>query len=276
MIFVYNIRYPTFSIDNMTHYFKVVVDSTPEPLSLPDAGVLFTTKEHLHKFYGYGDYILPIVFPVEDPDFKLVQGPSGDCWRANKLSFGPRISMGDPNALLSFGLQIPSMWWASEKGHLSVLNWWKESGFELKYTNESMDGASAKGRVEVLEWWKNSGLELKYSGHSINKAAEYGHIEVLEWWKESGLSLRYDESALDWASANGQLEVLEWWKQSDFEIEYSNMAMDWASGSGHVAVLDWWRQSGFKLMYTSDAMLFADENDRVDVKEWWERSGLNY
>jgi hypothetical protein len=49
--------------------------------------------------------------------------------------------------------------WASQYGHVEVLEWWKNSGLECKWSDAAMDGASRD--VEVLEWWKNSGLEWK-------------------------------------------------------------------------------------------------------------------
>ena len=42
--------------------------------------------------------------------------------------------------------------WASINGHLHILEWFKNSGFELKYTEHAIDRASASGRLHILEW----------------------------------------------------------------------------------------------------------------------------
>ena len=39
------------------------------------------------------------------------------------------------------------------------------------------------GHVHVLEWFKNSGFEFKYDEDVITNAAENGHIDVLEWFR---------------------------------------------------------------------------------------------
>jgi len=40
--------------------------------------------------------------------------------------------------------------------------------------------------VNILEWWKNSGLEIKYTYYAMHRASFCGYIEILEWWRISG------------------------------------------------------------------------------------------
>jgi hypothetical protein len=119
---------------------------------------------------------------------------------------------------------IPKIWqmkpdWASSKGHVELLQWWKESGLEMKYDEHSMDYPSRKNRCNVLQWWKDSGLELKYDYKAIYVASEYGHCNVLQWWKDSGLELKYDSESMSGARRYGHYNVLQWWKDSG--LEYS-------------------------------------------------------
>lgn len=90
-----------------------------------------------------------------------------------------------------------------------TLQWWLESGLELKYSEEAMKGASEKGKTEILQWWKESGLELKYTKRIVDEAK---NVEGLEWWKNSGLKLLYTEEALFDASMNEKYKILDWWK----------------------------------------------------------------
>ncbi len=46
--------------------------------------------------------------------------------------------------------------WACVRGHVAVLEWWKQSGLPLKYDYHAW--ASAQDDVAILEWWKKSGL----------------------------------------------------------------------------------------------------------------------
>ncbi|KAI8807763.1 hypothetical protein BJ742DRAFT_668315, partial [Cladochytrium replicatum] len=85
-------------------------------------------------------------------------------------------------------------------GHVDVLDWWKRigdrgsvsdwlSGFVLKYDSRAMDTASSRCHRNVLELWRASGLELKWTRTQENASAA-GYIALLEWWNPSGLDLK--------------------------------------------------------------------------------------
>ena len=93
---------------------------------------------------------------------------------------------------------------ASERGHINILEWHKNSKLELKYTERAIDLASQYGRIHILEWYKNSGLEFKYTTDAIDSASQNGHIHILEWYLNSGLEFKYTTEAIDSASQNGQ------------------------------------------------------------------------
>ncbi|KAI9315805.1 hypothetical protein DFJ73DRAFT_779800 [Zopfochytrium polystomum] len=55
------------------------------------------------------------------------------------------------------------------------------------YDEAAMDGASERGEAEVLQWWKDSGYELKFTQKAVLGAVR-GHCnESLQWWKGSGI-----------------------------------------------------------------------------------------
>jgi hypothetical protein len=140
---------------------------------------------------------------------------------ANKIIFSDRYYLYDPKTIRRFYLDV---------------------------NDEFISNACLHGDVDFLEWWKNSGLELKYTKKALNYASEYGHVNVLEWWLKSGLPLKYDDWALFLASHSGHVNVLEWWKNSGLELKYDKRYDKRIHVNLHYTldknVLEWWKNSG--------------------------------
>src|SRR5438128_438090 len=86
-----------------------------------------------------------------------------------------------------------------------------------KNYNDLVEWASCDGNIDVLNWFKNSGLEFKYSFSAIDLASAHGHTNVLDWFKKSEFKFKYSVNAVDYASENGHIHILNWFKNSGFE-----------------------------------------------------------
>lgn len=154
---------------------------------------------------------------------------------------------------------------ASKNGDLLLLQQLALS--QDSYTSDAMDLASANGHVEILEWWKQSGLELKYTQNAMDSASHNGHTAVLDWWVNSGLRLLYYPLLLDKATIDCRLEVMEWWRtQNKIRYSYSKLAFetalkywneDWNEFSFKKETIRedkriamWWFNSGLELRYS--------------------------
>ena len=105
--------------------------------------------------------------------------------------------------------------------HKTDLNIFVIENNEILYKNYIIGNASYYGHIQVLEWFKNSGYEFNYDEDVINLASQNGHVQVLEWFKNSGYEFKYDKWAINYASENGQITVLEWFKNSGYEFKYN-------------------------------------------------------
>lgn len=169
--------------------------------------------------------------------------------------------------------RLPAL--ASVHGRVDVLEWWRlcDSIPHKVYDAEPVDAACRAGHVHVLQWWADSGLELKYTDAALEHASASGHIVVLDWFAQSGFPLKIGR-VLDSASAAGRTDVLEWWRRSGRELKYGASALMHASVSGHIDVLEWWLRSGLQLLFDQDALAGATKHCRRAVLEWWDHSGL--
>ena len=59
---------------------------------------------------------------------------------------------------------------------------------------DAMDDASKRNHIDVLNWWLNSGLELKYSDNVADKALDKNRTNVLNWWLDADLFEKIDQS----------------------------------------------------------------------------------
>jgi hypothetical protein len=96
---------------------------------------------------------------------------------------------------------------ACKYGHIQVLEWLKNSGYEFKYDENAIMNASAKGHIQVLEWFKNSGYEFKHNKYAIYFATKNEHIKVLEWFKNSGYEFKY----VRWTFYKSEIKILKFY-----------------------------------------------------------------
>lgn len=212
--------------------------------------------------------------------------------------------------LKNFGLQLRLFGYvvayASCRGHLNVMNWWKDFCLKLdpcmKYSTSAIDEASMKGQIDMLNWWKDVFMELKdfgftliYTEQALDEISTIGgagvtdRIVALNWWKntyielkEFGFTLKYSEIALDSASARADMDVLNWWKdfcsEYGLEIKYSQRAIDDASNNGHLGVIIWWEdlclEFGLKMKYSRWAMDSASEHGHTHILDKWKETYL--
>lgn len=159
---------------------------------------------------------------------------------------------------------------ASELNEPIILQWLFERSDDFPYDATVIDKSSEYGAIASLEWWKNSGLELRYTENAMMNADCFGkeeeQIETLNWWRNSGLFLKYNERCIWYASRDGDVKILQWWQSSGLLIKYDARAMDDAN---NCEVLEWWVHSGLELRYTRN-----HSERHPSVIKWWITSGL--
>ena len=183
---------------------------------------------------------------------------------------------------------------ASKSGYVHVLQWWRNSGLSLRYTDAALEQASAQGQIDVLEWWRTasayphdrhetagpSPLRLKV-GKSLIYAAQNGQIAAIRWWMTSGIPTVHEEAVARTASANGHVNVLRLWKEMKGEkMQYDNQVLVGPTKNEHVDVLEWWKTSGYRVEYKTCDIEEALEDSRGgsgedEIRRWWAKNGLN-
>lgn len=178
---------------------------------------------------------------------------------------------------------------ASRAGFSNVLEWWRTSGLEMRYTERALESASAESRVDVLDWWKNASASAPASnplplkvGKSVLLAAQSGRPASLVWWDGSGIPYSHAESVARIASTHGHVSVLEHWHRlKGAKMIFDSTVLVGPTKNGHDNVLEWWRRSGLRVEFkTCDIEEALEDADPVSgaegrVRRWWAKNGLN-
>ena len=127
------------------------------------------------------------------------------CYKLGLINVLKKLKKNNENFVLATSID-----YASKNGHIKILEWFKNSGLEFKYTVDAINIASANGHIGILDWFKNSNLEFKYTEYAIDIASANGHVGILDWFKNSGLEFKYTEHAINIASQYGYINILEW------------------------------------------------------------------
>ena len=78
--------------------------------------------------------------------------------------------------------------------NLSALEWFKNSGYELKHNVDVLNACMNKN-MEILKWFKQNNYLKNIKTHT-DTAIEYGKIKCLDWFKSIGFKIKYNYSAL--------------------------------------------------------------------------------
>ena len=81
--------------------------------------------------------------------------------------------------------------------HNTDLNIFVVENNKVLYKNNIINYAFYYGHIQVLEWFINSGYNFKYSKNPITSASYNGKIQVLEWFKNSGFKFKYYKCAFE-------------------------------------------------------------------------------
>jgi hypothetical protein len=226
----------------------------------------FTTSEFIHKFYDLGENLRVVKLPLDNPDFKMVKLKNK--FKANMIILEEKYNFNNLNDFKEI-YKINTNY-NNNIYNIEILEWLKSINYYFDNT-DIIYNASFNGHVHILEWFKNSGYEFKYNVSTISMASHNGHVNVLEWFKNSGYKFKNYNYAIQSAIINGHVNVLDWFKKSGYNsaFQYNGYAIYLASIQGHIHILEWFKKSGYKLIYLKKLAMHIFKYNQLKVLKWF-------
>ena len=177
-------------------------------------------------------------------------GASSPCMRAalspNKNNgLRARMRAVTDNCCLKLGIRVESYQsqWASQGGHMHVLEWITDHAGCLKY-DALADGARL-GRIDMLEFVDSLGLpeqraQQRAIAHTAREAAKASRINALVWLQEHAYCMT---SAMSGAAESGSWDTIRW-VHANVGTRASS-AVGGAIRGGRVDVWEWLIDNGY-------------------------------
>lgn len=175
----------------------------------------------------------------------LMWGCEQSCFLDYKVTFSAALS--GNLEMVKWAVQEQEIDWtrfstirAAQKGHLHILKWLEDFGFELS-RYELAQHAVYHEHANILEWCAEVN---PYTSHVIQNAAYGGKLDLLKKIQELNPSLFADswDMLLFNATKKGHLDIVQW--VSD-KMPLNSAVIGWATRSGQLNVLKWAREKGF-------------------------------
>jgi hypothetical protein len=119
--------------------------------------------------------------------------------------------------------------WASEAGHLSMLQYLRNVEPPYPWGEEVCVNAAKNGHLEMLQWARSQPEPCPWNEMACAAAAENGHLEVLQWLRSQPVPCPWDASVVRGASECGQDHVIEWLQSledPDLSYAFDDMEME--------------------------------------------------
>ncbi|KAJ3029413.1 hypothetical protein HDV00_009609 [Rhizophlyctis rosea] len=173
---------------------QILLNPTIPPKTSFNIGVILATK---YDYPTLRDTLLP-TFQTPNLDTPSAKGQVDllAWWVAWKAKNPSRKLEWTEGALLdaSENGHMNAIDEATRMGHIAVLDWWKQSGLELRYTFDAMD--FAQNHPAMLEWWRSSGLEWKVDEGKAERMKALLEAVAREGVETGFLEIEYDEAIL--------------------------------------------------------------------------------
>lgn len=107
--------------------------------------------------------------------------------------------------------------WICKVGNLNILQWHKNSVAKMNYTDDAIRFATEEGHINILEWWVKSGLVIKFKNEILGRIT---NKKSLDWWLDSDLRVNHIDSPV--VTAKEYIEIIEFVYEISDEIYPNN------------------------------------------------------
>lgn len=217
----------------------------------------FYSVVDIFNFMDGGIYIIEVVLPTENENFKMTKNDKYNEYYANMVIVGQKYELVRPETfklLIEQGADVSIndfyvLTWNCENNHLDTVKYLFSIGIcvSIDRISRTLSTTAMKGHLDIIRYLVEQGSNINSNDNSALKySSEFGHLAVVQYLVTNGADVQANNNyALRLACQNGHMDVVQYLVESSANVNANNgEALISSAEKGHTDIVRYLLKNG--------------------------------